>query len=281
MIHLRRWLFAALLPFAAVSLVALYDVCHAGGEGAGLEVTLLQGHAFELDGQGPNEATPVELGDTLGVPKTVRVNQGTRLALNFPDGSVFRMAGPAMVRFQESVAVGPERVYVLEMSQGEGWLALQPFHGSHDEVEIKLPAVTLYAKKAQCRIRVGADKRCVLAVIAGEVVLRKRFTEEAAGRDMLQKADALMADAGSAPGSDKGQGQNMRSTQANGPLHPKKADEKIYRAGELVRIGVGGSLSEVDVVDELSLRNDTWALWNLARDKEVGVMLPGAVGQQE
>ena len=226
-------------------------------EGAGARIGTLQGRAFELSATDRSQIKSLESSDYLSVPTTVRVEQGGHLGLTFPDNSVFRLAGPGMLRLVESVTVGPERVFVLEMSLGEAWLALRSFPGEVDDVEIVLPAVSLITKRAQCRIRVASDRRCVLAVVSGQVTVRRHLDVEDGTGDMVRKDPA----------------EYMGEQKENGRVKTNGSREKVFKAGELVRIGLNGGLSDVEVVDEASLRDDAWVLWNMAQDRKERVFV--------
>lgn len=232
----------------------------------GAIVEYQQGQAALINGLRAGESVPLAEGQRLQLPATIRLEQGGRLGLRLPDGSVFRLAGAAMARIAEAFVFQGERGYTLELSRGEGWLAIREFQGRSDAVTLTLPGTTLRTSYGQTRLRVGPDRRSVIAVYSGTLQVTGDF------KDPYQSTEEPPHGAG---GSNSGEALADRLMEGEGaptqePAAPVALKERVLHRGEQVRVGLGGTVTAVEAVAQDLLRADSWALWNLSRDAKQG-----------
>jgi len=251
-----RWLlFLALLCL----LLALPQARAAEHGGIGAEVGYLKGRAWLLDGEAPDARTHLEQGQRLTVPALVQAGQGARLELVFPDGSVFRLAGPGMLLVRDAFSLANERSIDLELSRGLGWFGLRPFAGTADLARLVLPASVLQASAVQCEVRVGPDRRVMLGVFGGAVRI-------AAGRE----GDPAMRQDGAAAPPDSGGADiflEYGGLGKDGPVDTGGLAREL-REGEQVLLTLSGRISEKRTMTPFERRDSAWASWNIARDRE-------------
>ena len=227
-------------------------------QGVGVKVGLLQGRAMVLDAGDPGNGTPLVAGGKIMTPAVINVDQGSRLELLLPDGGAFRLAGPAMTRLLDVMAFGDERRIDLEISRGEAWLAIPAINHMRGEVRVTLPAAVLTTKGCQSHIRVGANRRSLVAVYSGVVRILAGWedTQLAPEDDRLEleaQADKLLRD-DSVPEIVKPQ-----------PLEPR---EHSLSAGNQVLIGLGGRVSGLQTFSLQMQHGDVWSIWNYTRDSQ-------------
>lgn len=242
------------------------SVVHVGAEGAGLVVGYLKGRAFSLDNGTPDQGTPLETGQHLPTPVVVRVDQGSRLELVFMDKSVLRLAGPAMALVRDAFVLPGERVMDIALSRGESWLNVRKFSGSRDSVRLALPASLLETREAQAQVRVGPDRRVMVAVFSGEVSV-VQGNGEADEKGSSREGKASAGDAGSLEGV-------APLEESVGPLDMGSAARTLIE-GEQVLLSLSGRVGEKRTMTPFEQRESTWGAWNMARDAKLA---PGGAG---
>lgn len=258
--------FLLLLTVMAAALLLLawqVTVHEAAAKGIGVTVGYLRGEASLLQGEEPGEGEALSKGQLLMTPALLRVGQGTRLELVFPDKSFLRLAGAAMVLIREAVALQGERIIDMELSKGLAWLGIRPFSGTKDSVRLVLPASLVRTEKVQCEVRVGPDRRVMLAVFGGEAWVTTGRQEPGttketgeAERDMVEEIF-----------------QESDDTYAGGGPLDTGSTARILFQNETALLSLSGKVGEKRTMTPFEQRDSAWAAWNRARDAKAGLKL--------
>lgn len=234
-------------------------------EGIGSEVSYLNGDVWVLESLEPEKRVPLEEGQRLTSPVLLQAAQGSRLELVFPEGSLFRMAGPGMLLVRDSFALGEERSIKLELSRGLAWFALRPFSGNSDQVELVLPASVFTAQAVQSEVRVGPDRRVMVAVFGGQATVSAGRGADNGSGEVQQETQELFSGEDIFLESGGGLGEQ-------GPLDVGSA-ERLLQEGEQVLLNLSGRVGEKRTMTPFERRDSAWASWNIARDGKQGLRL--------
>lgn len=234
----------------------------AADSGIGVRVSYLQGQAAQLDGDAPDVSSALEQGQRLMPPVLLRVEQGARMGLEFPDKSHLRLAGPAMALVRDAFLLEGERIIDLELSRGLAWLGIRPFSGDRDTVRLTLPASVLDTGAVQCEVRVGPDRRVMVAVFGGQATVR---TAEDGELQQEEPSQAGPKEDGFLPGVDE-------VYESEGPLDMGSAS-RLLRQNEQVLLNLSGRVGEKRTMTPFEVRDSAWASWNRARDAKTSLDL--------
>jgi hypothetical protein len=208
-------------------------------------VSLVEGTVHRQNGE---TLLALEQGDSIKAPAAVAVEQGARLELLLPDGSVLRFAGGTRFELVDAVANVQNRRVEVDVSLGDCWATVSDFLGEgEDEFEVNAPTAVAGVAGTVYRLNVDRTRNALYRVYEGRVRVGSRWLP---------------------------QGKQGPRQRVEGPERvegPSRVTERewleIVSAGHQFRVGAGGAHETPRPFDLREDRQDPWVRWNLERDR--------------
>jgi hypothetical protein len=250
------WKISVLLVFAAVAGAGMpaaaadppVTVEIAGGSAT---VSLLDGSAWVQRGEKPPESVLSVDGQVFPGDR-VRTGKGSRLELELPDGSFLRFdENTSFTILASGYREKEERRDIrVRMLLGKAWARVSRFLLGRGRFSIETPTAVAGVRGTVYRLNLNQDRSATVKVYDGEVEVRRRQEDQAAG----------------------GPGALKEPHPVSGP-HPVSMEQWVYIVGALQQIdirpdGTAAPPFRFDIEADL---ND-WVRWNQMRDEKIREM---------
>jgi hypothetical protein len=213
--------------------------------------TLVEGRVLLLEKSGEAE---LHQGDKIKAPSKVRVEQGARLELALPEGSVVRFDSGAEFSLVKASADTTNRQIEVDVAMGDCWAAVKDILGDEagGSFEVNAPTAVAGVAGTVYRLHVDEAKNSMYRVYDGKIKVSNRWRPE-------------------------GTGEAGPVHEVEGPkpvAGPRKvtAEEwmKIISAGYQFNIRADGRYDAPEPFNRQEDAQNSWVQWNAQRDRSLG-----------